>query len=95
MPETPEELWERARAGLRAPAVGEWDSWPFAGAVSPRELRPPEAEERWFIARPARFSQLASSFASIWDDVLPPIPDEVRRENVERIRRALAAGDER
>ena len=41
MPETPEEFWERARAGLQTPPVEEWDTWPFEGAITPRELEPP------------------------------------------------------
>jgi hypothetical protein len=45
------------------------------------------------MARPARFPQLAGNFAAIWDDVLPPVPAEIARENVELVRRAMAAGD--
>jgi diadenosine tetraphosphate (Ap4A) HIT family hydrolase len=36
----------------------------------------------WFMARPARIPQLAGSFAAIWDDVLPPLPERVWRENL-------------
>ena len=43
----------------------------------------------WFIARPARMPQLASSFAMVWDDVLPTVPDDVWRESCERVRAAL------
>jgi hypothetical protein len=43
----------------------------------------------WFIARPARMPQLASSFAAIWDDVLPAMPDDVWREGCDRVRAAL------
>src|SRR5579871_1242024 len=45
MPETPEEFWERTRGALRMPALEEWDTWPFDGAVTPRALEPPVAEE--------------------------------------------------
>jgi diadenosine tetraphosphate (Ap4A) HIT family hydrolase len=31
-------------ASLRVPPVREWDSWPFAGDVVPKALRPPEPE---------------------------------------------------
>ena len=31
----------------------------------------------WFMARTARMEQLRSSFAAIWDDILPPTPREV------------------
>lgn len=45
----------------------------------------------WFMARPARIAQLASSFAAIWDDVLPPVPDEIWRENLAIVARELAS----
>jgi diadenosine tetraphosphate (Ap4A) HIT family hydrolase len=184
VPETPEQFWERARAGLRTPPVEEWDSWPFAGAPTPRELEPPVDEEPprhgaggvdcwhcaptnvvwsdgnwvlrsldkpsglpvvvlletkrhvdfpdlddrlaaelgpllvrihravaqvpgvgrvhvgrwgegsehchiWFMGRTARMMQFRSSFAAIWDDVLPPTPEDVWRENLELVRVAL------
>jgi diadenosine tetraphosphate (Ap4A) HIT family hydrolase len=47
----------------------------------------------WFIGRPRGFGQLRSSFAEIWDEVLPPTPPEVWKENLDRVVRALAAGD--
>lgn len=46
----------------------------------------------WFMARPARLPQLTGSFAAIWDDVLPPLPEEVWRANREALVRALSAG---
>jgi diadenosine tetraphosphate (Ap4A) HIT family hydrolase len=47
----------------------------------------------WFIARPEGFGQLRSSFAEIWDEVLPPTPDDVWRENLDRVVQALRAQD--
>ena len=44
----------------------------------------------WFMARPARMPQLIGSFAAIWDDVLPPTPDDVWRSNLERVVSALS-----
>jgi hypothetical protein len=44
----------------------------------------------WFMARPARFVQLASSFAAIWDDILPPTPEDVWRANAAAVAAALA-----
>lgn len=45
MPETPEQLYERAAANLQMPAVEEWDTFPFDGEMRPRALQPPvEAE---------------------------------------------------
>lgn len=45
----------------------------------------------WFIARPAGFPQLASGFAMIWDDVLPPTPQDVWDANLARVVEALRA----
>jgi hypothetical protein len=45
----------------------------------------------WFLARPARLPQLIGSFAAIWDDILPPTPDPVWRENLATVAAALAA----
>ena len=45
----------------------------------------------WFMARPAGMEQLRSSFAAIWDDVLPPTPDDVWRENAGLVVAALEA----
>ena len=45
----------------------------------------------WFLARPARIPQLVGSFAAIWDDVLPPTPEDVWRENLAAVARALGA----
>ena len=44
----------------------------------------------WFMARPARFPQLIGSFAAVWDDVLPPTPEHVWRENLEIVARVLS-----
>ena len=46
----------------------------------------------WFLARPARLLQLRSSFAAIWDDILPPVPDDVWRDNLALVAAALAEG---
>ena len=187
MPETPEQLYERAKDALRTPPLDEWDTWPFEGDVRPRELLPPVGQEQprvgaggvecwaceasddefvwtnerwrlvapqdphglplivllmprehyadpgdlpgelaadlgiqlarieravrsvgevgrvhvcrwgdgsehlhwWFIARPARIPQLSGSFAAIWDDVLPPLPEEIREENLAVLKAAL------
>ena len=45
----------------------------------------------WFMARPARLPQLGTSFAAIWDDVLPPLPEHVWRANLDVVRRELNA----
>ena len=187
MPERPEAFWERTHGALSAPPVGEWETWPFEGPVTPRPLDQPVAAEAarhgtggidchrciegdqgalwsndrwmvhplsrpsglpvvvlletqahyefhdlpddlaaelgpllvriqravyavgdignvhvcrwgdgsehfhyWFMARPARMPQLSGSFAAIWDDVLPPLPEDVWRDNLEIVRRALA-----
>jgi hypothetical protein len=43
----------------------------------------------WFLARPAGMGQLRSSFAEIWDGVLPPTPQDVWDDNVARVVTAL------
>jgi diadenosine tetraphosphate (Ap4A) HIT family hydrolase len=43
----------------------------------------------WFMARPLGFPQLIGSFAAIWDDILPPIPEHVWRENLAVVAKAL------
>jgi diadenosine tetraphosphate (Ap4A) HIT family hydrolase len=43
----------------------------------------------WFIGRPEGLGQLRSSFAEIWDEVLPPTPREIWEDNVARVVRAL------
>jgi diadenosine tetraphosphate (Ap4A) HIT family hydrolase len=43
----------------------------------------------WFMARPARFPQLIGSFAAVWDEILPPLPEEIWKENLEIVRAAL------
>jgi diadenosine tetraphosphate (Ap4A) HIT family hydrolase len=187
MPETPEQLYERAVNALRMPPVEEWETFPFDGDLRPRLLQPPEERERprhgeagvdcsrcaapddeyiwtnenwrlwafekptglplivlleprahfaepgdlpdelaaelgillakierairglgeigrvhvcrwgdggehlhwWFLARPSRVPQLIGSFAAIWDDILPPVPEDVWRADLERLATAL------
>jgi diadenosine tetraphosphate (Ap4A) HIT family hydrolase len=43
----------------------------------------------WFMARPARMRQLSDSFAAVWDDILPPVPEEIWRADVEAVAAAL------
>jgi diadenosine tetraphosphate (Ap4A) HIT family hydrolase len=45
----------------------------------------------WFMGRPARIEQLRSSFAAIWDDVLPPTPEGIWRANLDIVVAALEA----
>jgi diadenosine tetraphosphate (Ap4A) HIT family hydrolase len=45
----------------------------------------------WFMGRPARMPQLRMSFAAIWDDILPPVPEELWRADHVVIAQALAA----
>ena len=187
MPETPEELYTRAKDALRMPPVQDWETFPFDGEMRPRALRPPEERERprfgeggvdchrcatpddeylwvnerwrlwtfpeptglplivllesrehyaepgdlpdelaadlgvmlariegairglgnigrvhvcrwgdggehlhwWFMARPARLPQLIGSFAAIWDEILPPAPEERWRADLQALAAAL------
>jgi diadenosine tetraphosphate (Ap4A) HIT family hydrolase len=43
----------------------------------------------WFMARPARLPQLTTSLVAIWDDILPPLPEETWRENLAAVKAAL------
>ena len=47
----------------------------------------------WFYGRPARMPQLRGPYMAVWDDILPPVPVEVRDANVaavvEHLRAAL------
>ena len=43
----------------------------------------------WFMARPERIPQLVGSFAAIWDDILPPVPEAVWRRDVAAVVAAL------
>jgi diadenosine tetraphosphate (Ap4A) HIT family hydrolase len=43
----------------------------------------------WFIARPVRLPQLVGSFIAIWDDILPPVPEEIWRADVAAVAEAL------
>lgn len=45
----------------------------------------------WFMGRPARLEQYRSSFAAIWDDVLPSVPEDIWRASLEIVRRELEA----
>ena len=47
----------------------------------------------WFMARPARIPQLIGSFAAIWDDILPPVPEDAWRADLELVSRRLAGSD--
>jgi hypothetical protein len=39
----------------------------------------------WFIGRPTGMTQLFSSLAEIWDEVLPPTPEPIWRENLDHV----------
>jgi hypothetical protein len=49
VPETPEEFYERTKHALLMPPLDEWETFPFEGAMRPRELKPPAEDEksRW------------------------------------------------
>ena len=49
----------------------------------------------WFMGRSTGLRQTASGFAMIWDDVLPPTPEDHWRENVATVAAVMgAAGSE-
>jgi len=44
----------------------------------------------WFFARPEGFAQIKGSYAVEWDDILPPVPHEVRRTDLHAVATKLA-----
>jgi len=44
----------------------------------------------WFMARPARLPQTVGSFAAIWDDILPPLPETTWQSNLAAVAIELA-----
>ena len=44
----------------------------------------------FFFARPAGFSQLRGTCLAIWDDLLPPVPDDQRDQDAATVGQALA-----
>ena len=63
--------------GIGRVHIGKWGDGSFHAHV-------------WFLARPARLSQLRSSFAESWDSILPPTPEPIWRENLAVVAAALA-----
>lgn len=46
----------------------------------------------WFMARPLGMMQLRGAMIATWDDMLPPVPDELQAAHMTTVARALAAG---
>jgi diadenosine tetraphosphate (Ap4A) HIT family hydrolase len=44
----------------------------------------------WFMARTARLAQTLGSFAPEWDEILPPVPEDVWRADLHEVARKLA-----
>jgi hypothetical protein len=49
----------------------------------------------WHVARPARFGQILGSMAVEWDDVLPPVPEDIWRADLAAVAERLARHDGR
>lgn len=45
----------------------------------------------WFYARTARVRQTMGTFAAVWDDLLPPVPEDVWRADLRAVAAGLAA----
>jgi diadenosine tetraphosphate (Ap4A) HIT family hydrolase len=43
----------------------------------------------WFMARPARIPQLIGSFAAVWDEIFPPVPEDIWLANIAAVAEAL------
>lgn len=72
MPERAREINRRSVDGIARVRVCRWGE----GA---------EHLQWWFLGRPSGLTQLMSSFAAIWDDVLPPTPENVWQDNLARV----------
>ena len=46
----------------------------------------------WFLARPLGMMQLRGAMIAVWNDMLPPIPDEEFRTNMHTVAAAMAEG---
>ncbi len=44
----------------------------------------------WFLGRPAGMLQLRGSAATLWDDILPPVPEPAWRADLARVAAAMA-----
>ena len=44
----------------------------------------------WFVARPEGFAQIKGSYAVEWDDILPPVPEDVWRADLHAVATKLA-----
>lgn len=47
----------------------------------------------WFLARTSRFPQTLGSYAAEWDEVLPPVPDDIWRADLATVAAKLANHD--
>jgi hypothetical protein len=47
----------------------------------------------WFMARPERLPQVRGSAAADWDEILPPVPEEIWRADLHEVARKLATHD--
>ena len=49
----------------------------------------------WFIARPARIPGMLGSLVVEWDEMLPPVPEDLWRADIHEVARKLATHDGR
>jgi hypothetical protein len=64
------------------------------GSTTWRPWNTATVNPRWMSARTREgFGQLRSSFAEIWEEVLPATPRAVWEDNLDRVARALRAQD--
>jgi hypothetical protein len=47
----------------------------------------------WFLARPERLPGILGSLAVEWDEMLPPVPEDVWRADIKEVARKLATHD--
>ncbi|MET8507132.1 hypothetical protein ABZV60_21095 [Streptomyces sp. NPDC004787] len=46
----------------------------------------------WLLARPAGMLQLRGTLLPLWEELLPPVPEDVRQRTLRALAEALAAG---
>ena len=59
------------------------------GHMSPESGQTSLTHSAWLASRPDSVPQRFGSFAAIWDDILPPVPEETWRANLDAVAAAL------
>src|SRR4051794_19628566 len=92
MPESADQIYERAAGKLRTPPLHEWDSWPFEGDVRPKALERP-TPERAHRPRRDRMSRMYQAGLRVRVDgrAVAPAADRSERASADPDPRAARA----